>query len=478
MKYALPRTTLLAIGIAAAGLFALPTATYAKDTKELTALKAALQTLTGSSDVVNATANNLAAAVTKASTDNPKLRIGNIAGEALKYNINDPGDEVAGSIITAVTDPTARNKEAANASVRSTTGVSANGTNVPLFASQFVSSDSEAITLARLATKSSIAIGAIIGGQALDYASNPSDAAEAALAIAAMGDSKLKKATQQIAQYTSVFVTNSGAFANALATTSKIALKVGTGVAAGNPQEADQIINAMLAGPQAATVVKTAQKFAKSVGLVADVEQVAFIARTLGGVISSKQVNSTAKALSLAISKRTTLNGTGDNNIGNKAEEYGEIIGTFIDAIEENPLIGPTFDIPKKAATLVFNVAKTMFKAAKVKTIKSISQTSKDLQNALVAKPGNFAASLAFTLRQMNAAGDISNEVFQAIVAKLTSKSVNAIGGKPFAAAILDGLNKGFAGDGVVIGDPNQTGYEDGQNIGPVLDPETDTRNS
>jgi len=473
MNYALPRTSFLAIGVAAAGLFATPTASFAADTKELAALKTAL----GSSDVAGADPQALADAVVAASVANPKLNIGNIAGEALKYNVDDPGDEIAAELQAAVTDPNALSKAAANAAVRASTKTAANAVNVPDFIASLVNSDEDAYVIARQATKSTTAIGAVVGGRALDYVGG-TDAAEVTLAQVAFGDKKLKKAVQQISQYTSINVNDSAAFASSLATDSNVQ-KVATGVAAGNPTDANDIVDTLINGSLGATVVKQSAKIAKSVGLVADVEQVSLMAETFGLKVTSKAANSTAKALVQAISGRAQLfgssDGTTDNTVGNKAEEVGEIVATFIATIQQNSAIQPTFTDAKKAASLVFKIAKTMYKAAKVKKIKGI-QNPNDLQRALLVKDGNFFASLAYTLDQMEAAGRITSDVLAAISDKLL-KSVKSIGGKEFEAQITAALNAGFNGSGVVPGDPN-SGFEDGVNIGPVVDPETDTRNS
>lgn len=473
MKYALPRTTFLAIGIAAAGLLITPSVSVAKDTRELAALKTAL----GAVDIVTADPTVLANAVIQAFTDNPRLKLGNIAGEALKYNTQDPGDELANRIIQEVIEVADRNRVVADAAVRASTQVGANPTNIPDFASFFVAAPADAQTIARLALRSNTAIGAIYGGRALDV----NTVAEwVTLANLGLQDTKTKKAAQQIAQFVGDAVqtdTDAANFATGVAgANTKLVQKVAVGVTTSNPTAAGAIISGLLgATVTKEPTVKIAPKIAKAVGLVADVEQVQVMASSLAGAITSKQAVSTVKALVQGISGRdpkATVNGQGALSTINKSDEIGEVIAYFVASLAKN---NAAFDAilsdDKKGATLIFNIAKAVFQGAKVRTIRSIAQKSDALQLGLLAKPGNFGASLAFTLTQLVASGDIAQSLVVEFARKIDSKAVNAIGGAKNAAAIQAQFDAGF--------DPNAAGqgYEDGTAVGSVIDPETDIRN-
>jgi hypothetical protein len=480
MKSALPRTAFLAIGIAA-GIFASSNAFAGS--KEIAAIQAALDALPPNGDTIaTATASNLTIATLNAIDDpaNKKLSATVIAGEALKGS----GDGNFGTVfgVASFNSTSARiadkNKFAAGAAVSASTGKTANATLVPTFASQFVTDNIGAVALAKLATKSNTAIGAILGGRALD--ADVTALTRAGVANAGIQDPKLAKAAQQIAQYVGDTVANdteAANFATAVASASPNKLQqVAVGVTTSNPDAADGIINGLLDAAATTSLVKSkAPKIAKAVGIVADIEQVQLLAVTFGGVVTTKQANSTAKSLIKAISTRnpkTPANGAGELSLVNKADEVGEVAAYFLAAIAKNAGFSTTFGSTKSAANLVFKVVKTMFKSAKIKTIKG-TQTSKDLQNQLLILGGNFASSVGFTLRQLNLANVISNDVLAAIQAKLQS-GAKAIGGAPNAAALQAQFAAGFNNQ-VPAG---TTGFEDGTAVGSVIDPETDFRNS
>ena len=191
------------------------------------------------------------------------------------------------------------------------------------------------------------------------------------------------------------------------------------------------------------------------------------MAKSFGQVITSKQANSTAKALIQAISTRnpkSPANGAGELSLVNKADEVGEVAAYFFAAIESNAGFATSFGTPKSAAKFVFKVVKTMFKAAKIKALKASGQTSKDLQTALLAKGGNFAASITYTLTKLG----LSAETLAAIQAKLVAGS-KSIAGKANAATLALQFDAGF-----VATDAQQ--FEDGT-LGNMIDPETDIRN-
>lgn len=477
MKNALPRTTFLAIGIAAAGLLITPSASFAKDTKELAALKTALSALGGGTDIVTANAGLLAQAVIDAKTANAALKLGNIAGEALKYNTNDPGDEIAAKVLAAVIAPADRQVVVADAAVRATTQAGANPTNVPDFSSFFVDTNADAQTIAKRAAKSSTAIGAIFGGRALDLATVGDWVVVGNLGIQ---DPKLKKAAQQIAQFVGDAVpgdTEAAQFATALsaANTTQIQ-KIAVGVTTSNPTAAGGIIAGLLGNATTTQgTVKIAPKIAKAVGVVADVEQVQVMASSFGAFVSSKQAVSVVKALVQGISTRnpkSPVNGAGALSTINKSDEIGEVVAYFVAALaHSNANFDAILADAKKGPALIFSIAKAVFQGAKVKAIKTAGQKSDALQQGLLAKAGNFGASLAFTLKQLVVAGDLTQDVVNAFAAKIDSKSVNSIGGAKNAAAIQAQFDAGFAADAAT------KGFEDGTAVGSVIDPETDIRN-
>jgi hypothetical protein len=474
MKSALPRTSLLAIGLAAAGYLASPSAFAGP--KEIAAIQAALDAIDPPGDTIQtATAQNLSDATIAAIT-NSTLNANVIAGEALKGTSASTFGDVFGAAAFSLNSPRIpdKNKFAAGAAVSASTGKTANATQVPSFASHFVTDNTSAIALAKLAKKSNTAIGAILGGRGLQITD---ETTRVGLANAGLQDSKLKKAAQQIAQFVGDTVPNdtqAAAFATAVASASPNFLqKVAVGVTTSNPNAADGIIDGLLAAAATqATAIKLAPKLAKFVGQVADIEQVQLMAISLGAVVTSKQANSTAKGLIQAISLRnpkSPANGPGELSLVNKADEVGEVAAYFLAAIKGNAAFSTTFQTPKSAANLVFKVVKTMFKAAKIKTIKSIGQTSKDLQNQLLVLGGNFASSIGFTLTQLG----LSSDVLDAIKLKLAS-GAKAIGGAPNAATLADQFAKGFTN----TIPPGTTGFENGTDLSNMIDPETDFRNS
>jgi hypothetical protein len=473
MKSTLPRTSLLAIGLAAAGYFASPSAFAGP--KEIAAIQAALDAILPPGDTIQtATAQNLSDA-TIAAINNSTLSVTVLAGEALKGTTASNFGDVFGNATFTGSIPriTDKNKFAAGAAVSASTGKTANATQVPTFASHFVTSNETAIALARLATKSNTAIGAILGGRGLQITD---ETLRLGLGNAGLQDKKLKKAAQQIAQFVGDTVPNDTAaanFATGLASTSPNFLqKVAVGVTTSNPDAADRILDTMLLGTVTQPIVKKlAPKLAKLVGQVADIEQVQLMAITLGGVVTTKQANSTAQGLIKAISLRnpkSPVNGPGELSLVNKADEVGEVAAYFLAALKANAAFSTTFSTPKSAASLVFKIVKTMFKSAKNKTIKSISQTSKDLQNQLLVLGGNFASSIGLTLSKLN----LPQDVLDAIKAKLAS-GAKAIAGAANAATLVTQFNNGFSNT-----PPSGNGFEDGTDLSNMIDPETDFRNS
>jgi hypothetical protein len=473
MKHALPRTsfTFLAIGIAAAGFFATPSAFAGA--KEAAAIQTALDAIAPPGDTIQtATAANLSTATLAAIDDpaNKKLSPTSIAGEALRGAGDDNFGTVFGSAAfasgsTRISD---KPKFAGGAAVSASTGKTANPTLVPDFAAQFAATNDEAQTIANFAKKSTTAIGAVLGGRAQEV----SAAERINLANTALVTKQTKKAAQQIAQYVSdpsANDTEAALFAVTVAVANKSFIqKVAVGTTISNPDAADLIIDGLFVSSASADALKIAPKLAKGVGVVADIEQIQLMAISFGGKVSSKQANSTAKALIQGISARdpkSAANGPGELSLVNKADEVGEVAAYFLAALErDNTAVQGTFTNAKSAANLVFKLVKTMFKAAKIKTIKG-TQTSKDLQNQLLALQGNFAASIGFTLANMG----LDPAVLQAITDKL-NKSAKSIAGGANATTLQAQFTAGFTGTPA-------NGFESGVDLGNMIDPETDFRN-
>jgi hypothetical protein len=464
-----PRHPFLAIGIAALGLLATPTSSSAADTPELKALKTALAGVAPNAADDTQLANAVAAAIQA----NPKLRPGRIAGEALKaagVNTTNPGAAIADATDQLGLDPV---KYIADAAVRASTGKAANADFVPDFTAFLLGdgTDNIAIAAAKVAlkSKSTLAAGAIIGGRASDYLT---DTAKISFSNTAISQG-LKPAITAIALFGSETVDDPGAYAVGLATPNVASvLGIAKGVTSSNPDEADDIVDQLLASSAGPKTRALAPKVAKTVGLAATIEQVQLLSETMGAVVNKKQVKSTAKALVQAISARVPADAGAQLSLVNKADEVGEVIAYYVAALKTaNTATSGIFTNPQAAAKLVFSIAQTMFKAAKVKTIRSIGQTSVDLKDQLIVKDGNFAASLAYTLTRMG----LTPDVLAAIKARLTSSAASKIGGARYKAKLIEGFNAGF-GDLTGAG-----GYEDGTGTTPgtgnVVDPETDIRN-
>jgi hypothetical protein len=472
MSTAILRKSILALGITSVGLFMAPTTAQAGQ-KEVNALIAALNGAT----LENATASQLAAAVVSAINANPNLKPGVIAGEALK-GPNADGALIADSAsgITSVSAALDRfiGDAAVTAATKTTkTGLAANGAQVPDFAGELITTDEGAQAAASRATKSKTAVGLIIQGHAANLAS---DAAKLSLANSSIALPKLKPAVKDIARGASVDVADPGAFATGItvAATGGQVTNVAVGVTAQNPTFANDIVSDLVTNATTGTVAKkNAAKIAKNAGLVADLEQLQLMSVTLGGQVTTKQVNSVGKALVKAVSGRPTAT-TGVNRDVNKADELGEIAAYYLAAVLQNPALQPTLIAtnPKNAVNVVFNLAKTLFQAAKVSVKNGGYATSNALQTLMATGNSDFAGSFALTLNALNQQNVISTTLLDAIQAKLTtSKSLRAIGGKTFEPSLLAGFNAGFDANPAT-----ETRFEDGT-TGNVIDPETDTRN-
>ena len=495
-----------------------PSPASAADTKELVALNAKLP-----SGVTLSSANTsqLVAAVKAAILDaaNARLSFAGIIGEALKYagsSAVDPGTALGqlvqtdSAVLAKIGGTTKLQKFAADASVRAASGTGANPTLVPEFATEFAATNAEAIAIAGLATKSKTAVGAIVAGRTLD-ADIDTDAERLALAVAALTDRKTGGSSQDIARFVAASVTSSPAFATGILNTlgtngkpvfiSKITT-IAPGVVAGDPLNADSILEALFNNNGGATLsgtkltgdavalatIKNASKLASSISLVADTEQYSFISTSFGsriasGLIKSSQVATLAKGIVTSMVKKPLPISTTDRNAAfNRADEAGEIAAYLLNSLTGNSTASATDGLT------IFKTDTTANRKAAVAMVTSIMKTvvgayniSKSTTFTPTVVAADVAGSVAQTLFSLNAAGAINSGIFQAIKDSFTLKTATSIN-KTVATAVLDALTKGVTNSA-------GTRYEDGtiaaNQLGPVnpgtgnvVDAETDVRGS
>src|SRR5262245_27405547 len=244
MKPALLRKSILTLGIAASTLVLTPSGAHA-GSKELKALVTALNGVSPGS----ATTAQLLTAVQNAITANPKLKAGIIAGEALKVagaNATDFGTEL-GEFADGAPPGGDIAKFAADAAKTANTGKLPDGSKVVDFADAIFSNDAsntDALAAAKFAVASKTAAGQILGGRSTAL----SDTDALALANSAAADSKLKGAIQSVAQFVGANVTDADDFAHSLAGTNiKLLPKIAPGAAAGQPDQASNILEGLFA---------------------------------------------------------------------------------------------------------------------------------------------------------------------------------------------------------------------------------------
>ena len=197
----------------------------------------------------------------------------------------------------------------------------------------------DAIAIASKIKTVTSAVGAIIGGEALNL---NTDLSKLLLANQAIKTKALTKAAQSISQYVGATVADSAQFAESLSDQNvKSVLKIVPGVVAGDPTNAGVIVGDIVNDPSLSSVLKKAASLASSVAKVADIEQVEEVGQKIGakigtGAIAISQVNAIVKGLVAGIvSKPTTP--TGENRAVNKGDEIGEVGAYFTNAIAANP---------------------------------------------------------------------------------------------------------------------------------------------
>ena len=379
----------------------------------------------------------------------------------------------------------------------------ANPTYIPDFAAVIItrasvapaSYNTEALLIAQFATKSTTAIGAILGGRTLNA---DLDTAQERIDLAKQGlaDKKLTKASQQIAQYVGDDVVNdteAASFAlavvkgnnNAASTkdnNTKYIVQIATGTSTSNPAAGSGVVNALFDGvtanlnvatsaisPFFSATVKNSTKLASSVSVVADAEQVQGIAVSLGtriGLtnqepgstkvkvvgIAQSEVSALAKAHVLGLTNRPTIRTTDPtptatqmvrNSRANRTDEIGEIGAYLLNAIKGLPV----FQVDSKANRT--NAPKLITSSAKVWSDAQFALTGnaeKSIVKDAVFQAGvaDYASGdIALTLRSLKAKNMINEQIYNAIVAKLQTSS-NSVAGKTLGPTVLAALNAGL----------------------------------
>lgn len=445
--------------IAAAALSIAVTDSAQAGAKEAKALALALSPKT----VDNAEPADLAAAVATVITNNPKFKPGIVAGEALKTPA--AVSKGAGSAIAAVFAEAAdRVGITADAAKTAGTGKGSNSTQVDEFAKITIQTDLEAVQAAEKAKASKLGAAAIIQGRADSYTT---DAGKIALTSSAVGNKKLIGLATEISAAGSVGISDPSAFTIAVTNAANAVkagngVKVAPGVVASNPEQAALIVQGLFASGDT-KIAKQAAALAKSVGAVADVEQISNVALVLGRQIAGGSIKVTAaaglaKTLTAAIVAKTTLAGT-RLSIENKADEVAEVAAFIVGGLVSNSAVLTE----KTGSKILLAIIKSAIAGGK----------AKKGQTALAADYiADIAGSVARTIK--NSA--LSSTLKDKIEAELGLKA-KTIAGKANEQVIQAALTAGFADD---------ARYEDGatyntdQRDDPahlfVVDPETDHR--
>lgn len=546
MKTAAPRKFILLAGIAIA---CLSTSPLQAGTKEIAAINSQLALITPGATIGTATTADLSTATVNAlkSDANKSLNPSTIAGEALKgagSNAAGIGTQLATDVLANIGVLTGSFPKIAlnlkgfvgGAAVTASTSTGANAAQVPSFAAAFIANiagsndtnlrNAAAISTAEQATKSTTAIGAILGGRNfngdLDTAQERIDLAKTALA-----DKKLTKASQQIAQYVGDAVVDddeAASFALAVVkgvgttTTpsgnSKYIVQIATGTSTSNPSAASKVVDAMFDGvtgnlavvpasisPFFTAAVKNAKNLASKVGFVADTEQVQAVGVALGSRvgltntdpgtgkvktvgISQSSVSALAKGLVLGLTTRPTRNSvtTNGDNRANRIDEIGEVGAYLLNSIKSLPVFQVDSTANRKnAPKLVTSLLKTIISAsAKVWSDAQFALTGNTKKS--VVKDTAFQSSVAddasggIGLTLFSLQGQINAQIFASIKASLTAANAGTkIAGKTLGPTVLAALTAGINN----TGNSSQI-YEDGTIAANAIDvissAETDIR--
>jgi hypothetical protein len=491
MKQRIP-TPIIALGIAAVSVFASPSAFAGP--KELAILQAELAKLPGAPTLATASGEELALAVENGITLNltsKKINIGAIAGEALKGGVAvDAGEKIGSKLASSTnTSLTAKiNVIASDAAVTAATGAGPDSSQTPEFIEQIVADNTQATTIATAAVKKSkTAAGAIIGGRALELAT---DGDRTAFANASIANKKLASGAQSITQYVgdTLETTSIASFASTVASANlKLITSIAPGAVASDPLQARSILDTLFTGATAGSAVKSASKLATGMSLVANAEQVEQMAETFGlqigsgTSIKSSSINAIAKGLISGLVKRPTDSTTGSaDSIANKMDEIGEVGAYLLAGAINHPDFDKIVKNKAKAVALITGLMKTIVAAARDKTNPTLQ--------ASVAR--DIAGSIALTLNSLGtnpfASPTVLQQIQDAFVAKAaaTAKKIlgaklakQTVGGVPVGTLVATALT-----DGINNTNSASTKYEDGTiteqvQVGAVVDPVTDIRN-
>jgi hypothetical protein len=506
------RISVLAITAAAALSFSVfsPTAEALplKPTKEYLALKAQLPT---GVEVDTATPAQLAQAVTDAILDplNARLKPGNIAGEALKYagtNGQDGGDEIGAALITTFGGDDLL--AARDAIKRAGAGKDINVSLVPEFSTQFFNTNPDAYKLGKLVSSTKVGVGAVIAGRSIqidqDGALNEAQqfTAQVALVNGALAPTKsnggnLKAAALEITKSVVAEVdAQAGGTGNTAAFTLLVAkepinialaAKIGTGGVAGDPLNGGPIVDTLLNENSLPKLKSGIASFAKSVGAVADIEEISEIAVAIGNqmtiglgtttAIKISAAKAVVTALAKAIVAKSTTADPIRNSPTNKRDELGEVaafmVGHMLNAATIGGANGGRPQVTaKNAGAKILGVILGAVNAAKGAKVASANGASFYGNTA-----ADVAGSVAETLERMQAAGTITTEFYNEVKTFLLKKA-SAIGGKTNGFAVQAAMDAGFL-VGVDAGGPNgearfEIGTVANTNEAKIADPETD----
>ncbi len=482
--------------IAAATLLATSTSVFA-GTKEITALNTQLAPKT----IATATSTELRNAVVffTVPTNNPgKLDPSVIAGEALKGATTfDAGTEIAAGL-AGVTFPVpfgtktiADRNTFAKVAIKTTgSGKGATLAQVAGF-TQGLFTAPQAIDLAKLVKGTKGAAGEVFKGGANQVADAGN--AKANYLLPALVDKLFSAVLTDITKGVSATVGAglSAAFTTAVVTpnvANKSIDKIITGIVAGKPTDAGVITDTALTGQNSLSVIgKAAGKLAKSIGAVADIEQIQKVGEAIaknsiaiGGlkITTAKSIIGTlakaigAKPASGLIGGKGTdpLLATADATLvknSEKADELGELAAYFVNALITSAQFTALKDDAARGK-LIADLMKTVVTSGKLadKTKGVVKPTVTDIANYTKLMGVYVAGSVSLTIGSSTLAQPLKDAIEAAV-----NKVAKGLAGKGNDALVTAAITNGFDGT-------TGLSYENGTiALSPLTDPETNTRN-
>jgi hypothetical protein len=493
MKTVAPRR--LGPTIAVALFFLVGLSPLRAGTKEITAINNELATLAPGKTIQTATDAELTEAVRLAFIDsaNRKLKPELIAAEALKgaQTATNIGTQLATALVADLATPLADTglyakivdvkRFAGTASKAAATGTGPNATQIPTWASVFIAQaleanrNADAIAIARFASGSPTAQGAIIGGRTLNNDASIDDDDDLVILANNAIFNKLSGAAQQIAQYVGDAADDPPTFTAKLVaagTNTKYLAKIVTGVTTSNPTVASEILNQMFvpqglgdntASPVYISTVKNSVTLAKNLGLVADIEEVSQLAQEFAkriGVtmdvngkpkvvgIKQSSLNSLAKGLVTGLATRATPKGVMENVYRpNRLDEIGEVGGYLLAGIKTLPVFTTNTKANLKGApNLIIGLMKTIITASAKAYSETAAAANPTKSSKWVVKDPNFqaiaaedlAGTIALTLRALESSLDPG--IYSAIRTVLLSDTIGTkIAGKGKTTFSIDG---------------------------------------